>query len=142
MPRTKTHFDQIPVRLIKEKIAMAEAQSEETAGALYPSVKSVSPESGPYRGDTSAFPQNGTIKVEQSTQRKSHELMYPKWQGFFQDALLELDKDKLKMRVVAAERAMHDRLEEIVPAGEPLELQAIEDAIGMLRTLTRTELPD
>jgi hypothetical protein len=138
MSRTKTYFDQIPVRLIKEKIAMAEAQPEETAGIPRLSVKSVSPESESYRGNTSAFPQNGTMKVEEST----HELMYPKWQGFFQDALVELDKDKLKIRVVAAERAMRERLEEIVHIGEPLELQAIEDAIGMLRTLTRTELPD
>ena len=140
MARTKTHFDQVPVSLIKEKIAMAEAQSEETPGTSNPTVTSFSLGTEPYRGDTSSFPQNGTMQLEESTQSRSHELMYPKWQGFFQDALLELDQDKLKTRVVAAERAMRDRLEEIVHTGEPIELQAIEDAIGMLRTLTRTEL--
>jgi hypothetical protein len=126
MPRTKTHFDQVPVRLVKEKIAMAEVQPEETIGIPNSTVKPVSPEREPPEGDTPAFPQNGTIELEDST----HELRYPKWQGFFQDALLELDKDKLKMRVVAAERAMRHRLDEIAHTGEPLELQAIEDAIG------------
>ena len=142
MPRTKTYFEQVPVKLIKEKIAMAEAQAEEMAGTQKPTAKSDSPETEPPRGDPSAFPQNGTMKAEESTLSRSHELRYPKWQGFFQDVLLELDKDKLKTRVVAAERAIRDRLDEIVHTGEPLELQAIEDAVGMLRTLTRTELSD
>jgi hypothetical protein len=140
MPRTKTHFDQVPVRLIKEKIARAEAQPGPTAVTADVISKSLGPGIEPYSANFSGFSQEPITNEKDTDQSATAQLMYPKWQKFYEDALLELDKEKLRMRVVAAERAMRDRLEEIAHTGEPLELQAIEDAIGMLRTLTRTEL--
>jgi hypothetical protein len=138
MPKTKTHFDQVSVRLIKEKIAKAEAQPH----IVTPDVisKPRGPETEPYSANFSGFSQQRTTNEKYNDQGATGELIYPKWQKFYKDALLELDREKLKMKVIAAEGAMRDRLEEIAHTGEPLELQAIEDAIGMLRALTRTEL--
>jgi hypothetical protein len=138
MFRTKTHFDQVPVRLIKEKIAMAEAQPD--TGIPDVISKSYSSEAEPYSANFSGSSQLRTTNEKYNDQGATGELMYPKWQKFYQDALLELDREKLKRKVIAAEGAMRDRLDEIAHTGEPLELQAIEDAIGMLRALTRTEL--
>jgi hypothetical protein len=140
MPRTKTHFDQVSVRLIKEKIARAEAQPGPTAVMADVISKSLSPEIEPYSPKFSGFSQEPITNEKDTEQSATCQLMYPKWQKFYEDALLELDREKLRMRVVAAERAMRDRLEEIAHTGEPLELQAIEDAVGMLRALMRTEL--
>jgi hypothetical protein len=140
MPKTKTHFDQVPVRLIKEKIAMAEAQAETMTVSPDVIGKPSSPENEPYTPNFSGFSQERTMGENDTNQSASGELMYSKWQKFYEDALLELDREKLRMKVVAAEKAMRDRLEEIAHTGEPLELQAIEDAIGILRALTRTEL--
>jgi hypothetical protein len=140
MPRTKTHFDQVSVRLIKEKIARAEAQPGPTTVTADLISKSRGSETEPYSANFSGFSQEPTTSEKDTGKSATGQLMYPKWQKFYEDALLELDREKLRMRVVAAERAMRYRLEEIAPTGEPLELQAIEDAIGMLRALTRTEL--
>ena len=140
MPRTKTHFDQVPVRLIKEKIARAEAQPGPTPVTADVISRFRSPETEPYSSNFREFSQKATMNEKDTDQSATGQLMYPKWQKLYEDALLELDREKLTMRVAAAESAMRDRLEEIAHTGEPLELQAIEDAIGMLRALTRTEL--
>ena len=70
------------------------------------------------------------------------QIPYPEWQEPFLQALLELDEEKLRERVVAAEVAISHRLNAI--AHDPLqqtERQAIEDALSSLRILKRTSMP-
>jgi len=65
-------------------------------------------------------------------------LQYPEWQKLCQDALVELDKDKLRERVAAAEAAISSRLCAAAPARlSAEERRAIEDALGTLRVLKR-----
>lgn len=63
---------------------------------------------------------------------------YPLWQKPCQDALVELDKEKLPQRITAAETAIVSRLN-AASAGSvsPQESQAIEDARAILRILKR-----
>lgn len=74
--------------------------------------------------------------------RTDEPIPYPEWQNSFLQALLELDQEKLRDRVAAAEAAISHRLEAI--AHDPLqqeERQAIEDALSSLRILKRTSMP-
>jgi hypothetical protein len=64
------------------------------------------------------------------------ELRYPEWQKTYQDALLELNPQKLVQRVSAAETAILSRLQEIrIGSDSRMEAQAIEDALNGLRVL-------
>lgn len=65
-------------------------------------------------------------------------LQYPEWQKPFQDALVELDKEKLQERVVAAEAAIFNRLQTMSSTRE--ERQAMEDALASLCYLKRESL--
>lgn len=66
------------------------------------------------------------------------DLPYPRWQGSYLDALIELDLDMLRERVREAERAIRDRLQILPRSRESLtELQAIADALANLRCLKR-----
>ena len=140
MATTRTHFHRIPVRLVKQKIAIGEALLEERNRRANLT--------GPLPGPSVQIPaahsevsmKEGPMKEEdltQSTRRPSS----ASWQKFYREALLELDKENLKIRVAKAESAMRERLQEIAPTGEPVELREIEDAIATLRALRRTELP-
>lgn len=60
------------------------------------------------------------------------------WQELFQEAVIELDLDKLQERITAVEFAIFARQQEI--AGKPecrTERMAIEDALTTLLTLKR-----
>jgi hypothetical protein len=71
----------------------------------------------------------------------SPELLYPEWQREYLAALLELDSQKLKERVEAAESAIFKRLQSISHSPDnDAERQAIEDAIAGLRVLKRDRL--
>ena len=68
-------------------------------------------------------------------------LLYPEWQGEYQSALLELDREKLPERVAAAETAIFKRLQAIAQSSDnQAERQAIEDATANLRVLKRDNL--
>ena len=68
-------------------------------------------------------------------------LPYPRWQKPYQEALIEIDNDKLKERVAAAESAIFNRLQAMSPNRDTLnERQAIEDALASLRYLKRETL--
>ncbi len=71
----------------------------------------------------------------------SPNLNYPGWQSEYQAALLELDREKLLQRVIAAESAIVKRLQAISqnPDDQP-ERQAIQDALASLRALKRDNL--
>jgi hypothetical protein len=67
-------------------------------------------------------------------------LRYPKWQGEYQTALLEVDPQTLLARVAAAETAILVRLPAISRYAEGRrERQAIEDSLRFLRILKNTE---
>lgn len=69
------------------------------------------------------------------------DLPFPRWQGCYRDALIELDQEKLKERVRDAERAIVDRMEVLSLSRESaMELRAIEDALANLRCLKRETL--
>jgi hypothetical protein len=68
-------------------------------------------------------------------------ILYPEWQNEFQAAILELDREKLEERVMAAETAIFKRLQAIAQSSDhSSEREAIEDALSSLRTLKRNEL--
>jgi hypothetical protein len=67
--------------------------------------------------------------------------LYPEWQGEYQSALLELDRDKLQERVAGAEAAIFKRLQAISQSSDhQAERQAIGDAVANLRFLKRDNL--
>jgi hypothetical protein len=69
----------------------------------------------------------------------SPKLLYPEWQDEFRAALLELDTEKLRERVAAAETAIFNRLQAISRSSDAhAERQAIEDALASLRVLKTT----
>ena len=71
----------------------------------------------------------------------SLKILYPEWQRDYQAALLELDREKLRERVEAAETAIFKRLQAISQSPEnQAERQAIEDALAGLRVLKRESL--
>jgi hypothetical protein len=65
----------------------------------------------------------------------SPNVLYPEWQNEFRAALLELDTEKLRERVAAAETAIFNRLQAISQGSNTAERQAIEDALARLRVL-------
>jgi hypothetical protein len=73
------------------------------------------------------------------------DLDYPDWQRPVQAALVELDKDKLKERVAAAEAAIFERQQAISQSRDhQAEREAIEYALANLRFVKREilEFPD
>ncbi len=71
----------------------------------------------------------------------SPEILYPEWQPEHLAALLELDTEKLRERVAAAETAIFNRLQAISQgSNHTAERQAIEDALASLRVLKRDNL--
>jgi hypothetical protein len=76
-----------------------------------------------------------------ATDSPSPEMLYPTWQHEYQAALVELDREKLKGRVAAAETAIYKRLQPLSQSSDDFaERQAIEDALHSLRVLKRDEL--
>jgi len=71
----------------------------------------------------------------------SPEIVYPTWQHEYQAALVELDREKLKERVEAAEAAIYRRLQHLSQKSDDFtERQVIDDALHSLRVLKRDEL--
>ena len=71
----------------------------------------------------------------------SSEILYPEWQNEYQAALVELDAEKLKGRVEAAEAVIYKRLQQISQNSDHhTERQEIQDALASLRTLKRDAL--
>ena len=63
------------------------------------------------------------------------------WRESYQQALLELDQEKLSERIAATETAISNRLRAIVgDSNHHAERQAIEDALSSLRVLKRNSL--
>ena len=68
-------------------------------------------------------------------------MRYPEWQGPFQEALLEIDREKLQSKMMKAEEAIFQRLQQLAGSSDSeAERQAIEDAISALRVLKTEKL--
>jgi hypothetical protein len=65
-----------------------------------------------------------------------------KWKQFFQDAVFELDPTRLQPKLDAAQKAIEDRLHEVLSNGTsvPREILELEDAKRTIRYLAKHEL--
>ena len=66
-----------------------------------------------------------------------------KWKQMFQDAVFELDPVRLQTKLEGAQKAVEDRLGEVLSSGTgvPRELVELEDALRTIRYLAKHELP-
>jgi hypothetical protein len=65
-------------------------------------------------------------------------IKYPEWQQPFQEALLELNRQRLKERVAVAEKAIVRRLQSIsLEQASEAERVALADALSSLRVLKK-----
>ena len=68
-------------------------------------------------------------------------MRYPEWQGPFQEALLEIDREKLQSKMMKAEEAIFERLQQLAGSSDSeAERQAIADANAALRVLKTEKL--
>ena len=57
-------------------------------------------------------------------------MRYPEWQGPFQEALLEIDREKLQSKMMKAEEAIFQRMQQLAGSSDSeAERQAIEDGL-------------
>ena len=72
----------------------------------------------------------------------SEALNYPQWRERFREAIVELDPQRLAVKVHAAEKAIRDRLQDLVNESYDFgERQALIDALATIAILKR-ELGD
>jgi len=70
-----------------------------------------------------------------------NDLKYPEWQSPFQEALLEVDREKLQSKMMKAEEAIFQRMQQLAGSSDSeAERQAIADAIASLRVLKTEKL--
>lgn len=71
----------------------------------------------------------------------NEELKYPKWEPEFQEALCELDREKLFEKIQKFETAAFVRLQELASSTDHhSEREAIADAAATIATLKREKL--
>jgi hypothetical protein len=81
------------------------------------------------------------IFTEYNSEQPMDELRYSEWQNPFREALLEIDREKLQRKMMKAEEAIFQRLQQLAgTSGSEAERQAIEDALASLRVLKRDNL--
>ena len=69
------------------------------------------------------------------------ELKYPKWQAPLQDLILELDREKLREKIQHVETLIFERIQQLGEGSDGRsELQAINDAMSVLRIIKRDKL--
>jgi hypothetical protein len=81
---------------------------------------------------------NETVDRSNGASEDGQGLEYPRWQKVCQEALTELQPDKLKERIAVAEAAVVARLQELANGTEgQAERQALLDVTSSLRFLKR-----
>jgi hypothetical protein len=69
------------------------------------------------------------------------ELKYPKWERQFQEAVLELNREKLVEKIQRLETAIFVRLQELqFDSDHHSERQAMQDAVSTIRVLKKEKL--
>lgn len=82
---------------------------------------------------------NGNSLEDFQTFQNAMNDLNPGWQELYQAALLELDRDRLLLRIEVAEEAIHARVKAINRFGSDREeAQALEDALHALSLLRRS----
>jgi hypothetical protein len=116
MGKGKTHYQQVPLEIVKK---IVEQQVE-----VVPAIVE----------DAVAVPAMPNDNSESG-------LKFPKWQKLCQEALVELDPEKLKERVSIVEAAVYVRLQELAQNPDAQdERQALIDVTSSLRYLKRDVL--
>jgi len=70
-----------------------------------------------------------------------NDLKYPEWQKPYEEALVEVDCEKLKDKLLKAEAAIFLRLQQLTHSADShAERQAIDDAISAIRVLKTQQL--
>jgi hypothetical protein len=114
MRTAKTHYEKVPLEIVKR---MAKQSTDKTASSF------------------------GVMGNGDATDENDQGLQYPGWQKLCQEALIEIDKDRLKERVAAAEAVVFRRLQELAHSTDgQAERQALLDVTRSLRFLKRDVL--
>ena len=122
MGLAKTYFEQVPLETVKKILEQQSVAQTDTSSDLV-MVKNFAPDTG----------DSELIDVQA--------LEYPSWQKCCQEALIELDREKLKEKVAAAEAMVFQRLQEIADRTDAqAERQALMDVTSSLRFLKRDVL--
>src|SRR5438270_13484567 len=101
MQNSKTHFEQIPVELVKKIIASAQDGGSDAVSFEGPATKTE-----PYATAIQSL-HTDIQNCRSPIASKSDEFVeYPEWQSLYKQALLEIDTDKLKLKIEAAEAAI------------------------------------
>ena len=70
-----------------------------------------------------------------------NDLKYPEWQKPYEEALVEVDCEKLKDKLLKTEAAIFLRLQQLTHSADShAERQAIDDAISAIRVLKTQQL--
>ena len=122
MGLAKTYFEQVPLETVKKILEQQSVAQTDTSSDLV-LVKGFATDTG----------DSELIDVQA--------LEYPSWQKCCQEALIELDREKLKEKVAAAEAMVFQRLQEIADRTDAqAERQALMDVTSSLRFLKRDVL--
>ena len=135
MRNSKLHFEQVPVALVKERLEERLQQKEKATTGKF------------FRAETSILPAgsctsrlDGSVKMAGATEIPDG-WEHPDWQRPVHEALVELDREKLKVRVAEAEAAIFQRLQALSQNPDhSAELQALSDAVASLRVVKRETL--
>jgi hypothetical protein len=127
MQNSKLHFEQVPLELVKKRLEQRSQKKEKaTSGKFYPG--------------SCASRLDGTVKMAVATEIHDG-WEHPEWQRPVHEALVELDMEKLKVRVAAAEAAIFQRLQALSQIPDHSnERQALSDAVASLRVVKRETL--
>lgn len=87
------------------------------------------------------FQERGALQTGDLLMQQNTNLKYPDWQRPLQEALVELDKEKLQERLAAVEATIFKRQQAIAHRPDHQdERHALQDALSLLRTLRQAEL--
>lgn len=127
MRTPKTYFEQIPLEIVRQI-----AKQEEAAASAKWNGLAIVDRPGS---------RNEMVDCSSGDSADDQGLQYPQWQKLCQEALIELQPDKLRERIEVAEAAVVARLQELANATDgQVERQALLDVTSSLRFLKRDSL--
>jgi hypothetical protein len=119
MSGLKTNFELVPLDQVMQQISLGEISEVITSAS-----------------------QNVNDMEDKGNDDSSWEgLQYPQWQKPFQEAMIELNREKIKERAEIARLAIADRIKSLAQGPDSLtEQRALADALASLRVLMREVL--